>query len=453
MRQETIAALATPRGMSALAVIRVSGTLCKKLFDIFMERRKFLPRTFYRRKYFSSSAELIDDTLVVFFSAPNSYSGEDSIEIYCHGNMLIAEKILADLYLRGCFPAEPGEFTRRAFLNGKLDLCQAEAVADIIHANSERAIAIAQNQLQGTLGERINSLGQILLEILCEIEREIDFSEDETPSSNSSAAILEKIEKSSKELENLIAGNRYRSLLEEGISAIILGEPNAGKSSLFNFLLGIDRTIVSETAGTTRDVVSEKIMIGNNILQLSDSAGLRAENLCKIEEIGIAKAIAMAEKADLFLIVVNANSSSLPKIPEKILKLLNPFNALLVVNKIDLPKHCDSENFLPQLNRVEISIKNENDPRTLKDKLREMLARNDSLNCDIDVAVNSRHVDILRRSNELLLKAKSAIANGVTMEFVGSDVHRALEILGEITGGYDREQVLDAVFANFCIGK
>ncbi|MDR1413757.1 MAG: tRNA uridine-5-carboxymethylaminomethyl(34) synthesis GTPase MnmE [Puniceicoccales bacterium] len=453
MRHETIAALATPRGISALAVIRVSGMLCGNLFESFAGIRKFSPETFHHRKYFSLAGELIDDVLMVFFASPNSYSGEDSIEIYCHGNMLIVEKILVDLYSRGCCPAGPGEFTRRAFMNGKLDLSQAEAVADVIHANSERAIAVAQNQLEGALSEKINSIGKDLLSVLAEIEREIDFSDDEILAENFPASILGKLEKSSKELENLMESNRYRSLLDEGVSAIILGEPNAGKSSLFNFLLGKDRAIVSEIAGTTRDIVSERITIGNNVLKIFDSAGLHSNPMCKIEEIGIAKAIAAAKKADLFLIVLDSNAKRLPKIPREIAGLFQTSNALLVVNKVDLRRNCDSENFLTHLKRIEISIKNESDLQLLRNKILEILNSNDSLNCDVDVIVNSRHVDILRRSHELLLRAKSELEKKTNLEIIVSDIHQAFEILGEISGGYDRERVLDAVFANFCVGK
>ncbi|MDR2603057.1 MAG: tRNA uridine-5-carboxymethylaminomethyl(34) synthesis GTPase MnmE [Puniceicoccales bacterium] len=440
--------------MSAIAVVRVSGPLSQSLFCHFTFRGEFSPKTLFHCKYLSRGGELLDDVLMVFFPFVSSYTGEDAVEIYCHGNMLIVENILADLCARGCRLAEPGEFTKRAFLNGKLDLCQAEAVADVIHATNERAMQVAQNQLSGILSDRINAVSRNLLNVLARVETEIDFSDDEIFDEKTfSHDILQKIEATIKELETLIGSNKYYSIINNGISTVILGEPNAGKSSLFNFLLGEDRAIVSEIAGTTRDIISEKIVIGNNVLKICDTAGLRSRALGEIEKTGIAKAIAKASSADFFLIVANINSNTLPAIPREIINGLNDQNALVVINKIDLQKNCAVEDFLPHLDRIEISIKNETNPRVLKAKILEVISRNKTLNSDIDIVVNARHVDILRRTNACLEAAKSKLPQPLHVETIASDIRQCLEILGEITGTYDNEKMLDLIFSNFCIGK
>ncbi|MDR1173255.1 MAG: tRNA uridine-5-carboxymethylaminomethyl(34) synthesis GTPase MnmE [Puniceicoccales bacterium] len=454
MQRDTIVALATPAGVSAIAVVRMSGPLSQSLFCHFTSKGEFSPKTLYHCKYLSREGKTLDDVLMVFFPFASSYTGEDAVEIYCHGNMLIVENILADLCVRGCRFAEPGEFTKRAFLNGKLDLCQAEAVADVIHATNERAMRVAQNQLSGILSDKVNGVSRALLNILARVEMEIDFSDDEIFDEKTfSRDILQRVEAVTKDLKTLVESNKYHSSISNGISTVILGEPNAGKSSLFNFLLGEDRAIISEIAGTTRDIISEKIVIGNNVLKICDTAGLRKRASGEIEKTGIAKAIAKASSADFFLIVVNINADTLPAIPREIVNRLNDQNTLVVINKIDLPKNCAVEDFLPHLDRIEISIKNETNPRALKTKILEVISRNKTLNNDIDVVVNARHVDILRRANACLEAVQSKWLRPLHVEAIASDIRQSLEILGEITGIYDNERMLDLIFSNFCIGK
>jgi tRNA modification GTPase len=454
MQRDTIVALATPAGVSAIAVVRISGLLCQSLFCHFTSKDEFSPKTLYHCKYLSKEGKLLDDALMVFFPFVSSYTGEDAVEIYCHGNMLIVENILADLCARGCRFAEPGEFTKRAFLNGKLDLCQAEAVADVIHATNERAMQVAQNQLGGILSGKINAVSRDLLNVLAGVEVGIDFSEDEIFDEKTfTHDILQKVGAAIKDLGTLVGSNKYHSITNNGISTVILGEPNAGKSSLFNFLMGEDRAIVSEIAGTTRDIISEKIVIGNNVLKICDMAGLRSSALGEIEKTGITRAITKALSADFFLIVVNINSNTLPMIPREIVDRLNDQNTLVVINKIDLPKNCTVEDFLPRLDRMEISIKNETNSRVLKTKILEVISRNKTLNNDIDIVVNARHVDILCRANECLEAVQSKLTQPLPIETIASDIRQSLEILGEITGTYDNEKMLDLIFSNFCIGK
>jgi tRNA modification GTPase len=398
--------------------------------------------------------DVVDDVMAVFFAAPNSYTGEDSMEIHCHGNMLIAEKILLDLCAKGCRFAEPGEFTRRAFLNGKMDLCQAEAVADVIHAASERAIRVAQNQLSGALGEKIGTMSKNLLKILAKIEGGIDFPEYEVATSDTlQSEILPMLEDISEKIKDLIDSHRFRASIEGGITAVIFGEPNVGKSSLFNCLLGEDRAIVSEVAGTTRDMISEKVVIGGNVLKIYDTAGLRVGNLCEVERIGIEKAITKLMAAELFLVVVDASSDKIPQIPSKITNLLHRENTLLVINKIDLGKRNEFTNFLPNVDRVEISGIDHSNSNSLKGKISEMISRNEIFSQRIDISVNGRHVKILHRASENLSTAMKSLQNGDGTEIAASDIRQALEVLGEITGAFDAEKMLDLVFSNFCVGK
>jgi tRNA modification GTPase len=451
---DTIVALATPAGVSAMAILRASGSLCEELCCWLIGSDEFLMQTLYHCDYRSVAGEIVDDVMVVFFKGPRSYTGEDAAEIYCHGNMLIVEKILADLCLRGCRLAGPGEFTRRAFTNGKLDLCQAEAVADTIHACSDRALAVARKQLDGALSAKINSIGGNLLNVAAAVEALIDFADDEPREFHASiGGAVEKIEGICGELENLIDGHRCRSVLDGGILTAIVGEPNAGKSSLLNFILGSDRAIVSEIAGTTRDVISERIAIGGTVLRLCDTAGLRDCVGCEIEQVGMERAEILAKTADLFLIVADANSIKPPKLPPSVEKLMNHGNALLIVNKIDLPRNCDLSGFLPRIERFEISLKNAVDSKPLKKKLQAIIAKNELLSCDTDIVVNARHGEILRQCALHLSAAIGQLTNEAAVDRAASDIRQAMEILGEICGTYDVERMLDIVFANFCVGK
>jgi tRNA modification GTPase len=453
MRDGTIVALATPKGVSAIAVVRASGGLCRGIFGGIGRGSNFSPNVLYRTAYASVDGERIDDTLAVFFAGPNSYTGEDSMEIHCHGNMLIVEKILGDLCLRGCRIAEPGEFTKRAFLNGKLDLCQAEAVADVIHGSSARAIAIAQRQLGGALSEKINSISRGILGTLAAVEREIDFSDDGATDGKFPQSVAGDIGKFSAQLDGLIGSNRYRSAMDCGIATVILGAPNAGKSSLFNFLLARDRSIVSPTAGTTRDLVSERVTIGDRVLNLWDTAGFGSGSGCEIEKIGIGKAVAMAREAELFLVVVDVNAPEPPQLPDEITAMLHRKNTLLILNKIDLARSLDWHKFLPSLPRIEISLKNFPNPEPLKHKILSVLSAGDIWPDSAEIVTNSRHTDILRRANGALLSAKIAIERSLPLEIVATEMARALETLGEIVGAHSAEHVLDAVFSNFCVGK
>ncbi len=464
---ETIAALATPAGTSALALIRVSGPLCRELAaGIFGRPSPTLPhRRHSHGTYRGRDGRVLDDLVWTFAPGPGTATGEDVLELSCHGNPLIAQLILDDLFSRGCRAAEPGEFTRRAFLNGKLELTQAEAVMDLIHARSERALAAAQRQLQGELGRHLEGLIAQVLEILARIEVYIDFPDEDLPPENRREVRL-ALENVLRGTNRLLATHRYGDLLRDGLKTVLLGAPNAGKSSLLNALVGRERALVSAQPGTTRDFIEERLQVGPHLLRLIDTAGLNPEP-GEIERLGIAKTVERLAEADLILWVVDAAAPSpTPPLPAELRGRLQVDKTLLVLNKSDLlPAGATgvgaAEVFgeggvasdLPRLAVSALRGEGVEELRTaiiaLADGLRP------SLFVEEQIAVNARHADALRRA-ELAIRAAldGLVAEPAALiELVSGDLRAGLDALGEIAGRVDNERMLDALFANFCIGK
>ena len=308
---DTIVALSTPVGESAIAVIRLSGPACSDLGEAVLQRVKPLkPRYAHYGSYVSIDGRLIDDCVLTLFEQGKSFTGEAMLEIAPHGNPLIVQKIMEDLYARGCRPAEPGEFTRTAFLNGKMDLSQAEAVSDLIRARSERSIEVAQRQLHGAVGRKMSELTDRLLAVMAHIEAYIDFPEEDLPSEDQ-AGPAQDLRRVIQQTRDLIETQHYTALLHEGIKTLIVGEPNVGKSSLINALTGSERAIVSDVPGTTRDFISSFLMLGPWRIEILDTAGLH-EAGDAIEQIGIQHTIEQAETADFFLLVLMRHSPPLP---------------------------------------------------------------------------------------------------------------------------------------------
>jgi tRNA modification GTPase len=339
---DTIAALATPIGTSAIAVVRASGPACAGLAaaalsqapDVSAPRRSPPPPRLARHAdYRDRSGAILDDVLATYFAAPHSYTGDDTLEIACHGNPFIAQKILEDLLARGCRAAGPGEFTRRAFLNGRIDLSQAEAVMDLIHARGERALAAANQQLRGSLGRHVTALTDELLQTLARVEAYIDFPDEDLPPEDRSL-VRRALAALTQSTARLLATRHYGELLREGIKTIILGEPNAGKSSLLNRLIGHDRAIVSPEPGTTRDFIEERLLLGPHCLRLIDTAGLNPSP-APLEKLGMDKTLERATEADLFILVLDATRPS-PTLPQEITERMTPENTLVILNKTDL---------------------------------------------------------------------------------------------------------------------
>ena len=466
---DTIAALATPTGTSAIAVVRVSGPASAGLLrEIFAAAP--LPRSALHADYRDQRGTTVDDGLVTFFQTPHSYTGEDALEISCHGNPFIVQKILEDLFARGCRPAEPGEFTQRAWFNGRMDLSQAEAVMDLIHARGERALAAAQQQLRGALGRRMAALTDELLNALARIEAYIDFPDEDLPPEDR-RLVRTALDHVLHGTGQLLATGRYGELLRDGIKTVIIGEPNAGKSSLLNRLVGSERSIVSSEPGTTRDFIEERIQVGPHWLRLTDTAGLNPTP-APLEKLGIAKSLERAAAADLLLLVFDATRPT-PPLPDELRVLLRPATTLVVYNKGDLlapgarpvPQldnlfECEpgaqpgrSKSAPLQLEYVMVSALTGAGVETLQD---EIVRRAETFRQDTGedlIAINSRHSHALARAKTGLGEALAKLETSAPVELLASDLREALAALGEISGKIDNEQMLDRLFATFCIGK
>ena len=448
---ETIVALATPVGESALALIRLSGPLCQQIAtDAFKRSCPPLPRQAYVGGYTSHDGQLLDECVYTLYADGHSFTGEALLEISIHGNPLIAQNVIEDAIHRGCRMAEPGEFSRTAFHNGKLDLSQAEAIADLISARSQQALRTAQQQMAGAIGSRMNQLTDHLLQAIAELEAYIDFPEEDLPDEQQSGP-MRALTQIIDELAELIATSRYRSVLKDGIKTIIVGAPNAGKSSLLNALLGDDRAIVSPEPGTTRDFIAEKIMLGPYCIQVIDTAGLHSTEET-IERIGIAKTLQKIEEADFYLVVVD-RSQPPPLMPETALAHLQPQNTLVIENKIDLPCPPDFPALLPECPRVQLSLKTLEGLDRLRTKLIATLESEKIVPNEDALIINARHATALRKARAHIESAVSMLLGAESAELAVSELRVALEAFGDVVGKVDNEQMLDKLFASFCIGK
>ena len=442
---DTIAALATPAGTAALAVVRVSGPdtarIAREVFGAGLR-----PRLARHADYRDRGGVVIDDVLATYFAGPRSYTGEDVLEVSSHGNPFIAQKILEDLFARGCRPAEPGEFTQRAFLSGRMDLSQAEAVMDLIHARSDRALEAANRQLRGALGRRMEALVDGLLGILARVEAYIDFPEEDLPAEDKTL-IQTEVGRLLLDTNKLMATSHYGALLRDGIRTVIVGAPNAGKSSLLNRLVGRDRALVSPTPGTTRDFIEERVLIDGHALRLIDTAGLNPEP-GEIERLGIGKTLEQLAEADLVLFVVDATAPHHPALPPDVTAPV-----VGVRNKIDLPGAILTTPMARATEVVDVSAATGGGVETL---LAALARRAEQFRRDAgadEVAINARHAQALAEARECLAAAAAKLAAGAPAELLASDLRGVLDAYGRISGRIDNEQMLDRLFATFCIGK
>jgi tRNA modification GTPase len=445
---DTIAALATPTGTSAIAVVRISGPDTMRIAGE-LSGAAPLPRRLRRVDYPTAHGELLDEVLLVYFAAPKSYTGEDSLEISCHGNPFIAQKILEDLFRRGCRAANPGEFTQRAFLNGKLDLSQAEAVMDLIHAQSDRAIEAANQQLRGSLGRRMDGLISRLVQLLATVEAYIDFPDEDLPPEDRTFVAAE-LQRLMKETDRLLATSRYGELLRDGVKTVIIGRPNVGKSSLLNRLVGKERAIVSSEPGTTRDFIEERLMVGPHCLRIIDTAGLNPSP-APLEKLGMDKTLERIAEADLFMLVFDGPESS-SELAVELRERLRPDNTVIVLNKSDLGYIWRADDFAG-FQTVQVSALQGTGIAALGDAL---VSAADRLSPELGneiVAINARHARALTDAQSALRSAESNLALGSAVELLASDLRTVLDAFSQISGRVDNEAVLDALFASFCIGK
>ena len=439
---ETIAAISTAAGEAAIALIRISGKDAIEVADRVFRGKQRPSGVASRTQHLGEIVEngaIIDQVMLAVHHAPASYTGEDLIEISCHGGALVTAKVLETCLRAGARGARPGEFTERAYLNGKIDLTQAEAVIDLIRAQTDLALRSATEQLAGRLGEEFRNLRQRLIDIIAHVEASMDFPE-EGISPDDVATICDRLESLRNEIDKLLATAETGRILHEGLRVVIFGATNAGKSSLLNRMLGFDRAIVSEMHGTTRDSIEERINLRGIALRLFDTAGLRApENL--VEREGMERTQRTLETADLRLHIVDASASRPGDFT------MNP-DELLILNKSDLPEHADWS----CTDAIRISCKTSAGLPKLADEIYRRIG-GAKLNAESPLAINARHRDQLRRASDAIARALAAIGAGATPEMFAIDLQEAQHAVDELLGGGDEEAVRDAIFSQFCIGK
>ncbi len=456
---ETIAALSTPAGESGIAVVRVSGTKALAIIDALFSpvgenRVGFEHRRVYHGVIVDRSGETIDDVMCTVFRAPETYTGEDTVEISCHGNTLVVERILGEIFGRGARSAEAGEFTKRAFLNGKIDLIQAEAVADLIHARSELQRKVAQRQLAGGLSERVNRLADELLELLGNIEASIDFIEEGIDTLDIPGAV-DLIDRHATELGELLKDSSFSKPFRNGYQVVIAGPVNAGKSSLFNRLIGENRAIVTEIPGTTRDVLREPIVLDGLLFVLQDTAGLRGTD-DRVESIGVRMAETAVGEADLVLFVVDSSEPWVDDLSARLQKL-EPERSMVVMSKVDLPA-CLSEEKLrgecPKLPLVHSSIETDEGIDELKRMMIEAVGR-ERLNwiARERLVLNARLISLLEQTRGRIDVLKANLEQRAPLEILALDAREALQLYETATGKRYTEDLLDTIFSRFCIGK
>jgi len=443
---ETIAAISTPAGEGAIALIRLSGVdaiaVADKIFRGKEKPSRFASQVQHFGEILDGADRLIDQVMLSIHRAPASYTGEDLVEISCHGGALVSAKVLEACLRAGARAARPGEFTERAFLNGKMDLTQAEAVIDLIRAKTDLALRSATEQLEGRLGEKIRKIRDELISLLAHIDASIDFPE-EGIAPDEGETLWARLDSVYEEIAALLATADQGRILREGVRVVIYGATNAGKSSLLNRLLGYDRVIVSETHGTTRDTIEETVNLDGVPIRLLDTAGLRASG-SELEREGIARTEKSLQLADLRLHIADRNESRPPHFDER----AGDANEIVVLNKSDLPENSDWKNF----RALRIScVTGEGLPQLQKEILARITRQN--LRPESTVAINTRHRDCLRRALESCDRARAALGGRLSPEYVAVDLNEALRAVGEVIGAVDVEQILDSVFGQFCIGK
>lgn len=459
---ETIAAISTATGNGGIGIIRMSGENCFNILEKIFRTSKNNKINIEKIKGYTiqygyiidnKTNEIIDEVLVSFFRNPKSYTRENMCEINSHGGMVVEKKILEECLKNGAILAQPGEFTKRAFLNGRIDLSQAESIIDIINSKTEKEAKASINQLQGYLSENIGKIRHELLDIMADIEASIDYPEYDIEEVTNSKAI-KLLENVKSKLEILEESFNSGKVLKEGIKTAIIGRPNAGKSSLLNTILKEERAIVSDIEGTTRDTIEELVTIKGIPLKIIDTAGIRKTS-DKIEEIGVEKALKVAEDADLILAIID-NTKELNEEDLKILNLVKNKNAIILLNKIDLKENNleKNENIINANKKViKISTKNREGIEELYKEIEKMFNIKE---IDIDsgnLVTNIRHKNQITNSIKNINEAINAINLNLPIDIISISIKETLEDLGKITGDNVGEDIINEIFSKFCLGK
>lgn len=444
--EDTIAAISTAAGIGAIAVVRISGSKTFTIVNNLFSSKDIMNLPSHTLHYGTlKEKDIIDEVVISLFKAPHSYTGEDIIEISCHGSPYIQQQVLNALIHQGARLAQPGEFTQRAFLNGKLDLTQAEAVGDLIASQTHAAQQTALNQLRGGFKNELEELRERLINFAALIELELDFSDEDVEFADRTQFIKlidQLLNKIKKLLDSFALGNAIKN----GVSIAIIGKPNAGKSTLLNALLNEERAIVSDIAGTTRDAIEEQINIDGILFRLIDTAGIREHSTDQIEKIGIERSIKNAEKADIILHLIDLIDNE-----EENLDWLQQFTSktIVVYNKADAYQISEKDD----ANSIFISAKEKKGLEELKILMFEK-AIGSAVNTENTIITSARHHDALEKMYESLKDIKSGMKEGISSDLLSIDIRRTLHYLGEITGRVEVDRdILGTIFGKFCIGK
>ncbi len=448
---DTIAAISTPLGEGAIAIVRLSGSdavsIAKKVFQG-KDLDKVASHTINYGHIFDED-RLVDEVMLSVMKAPKTFTREDLVEINTHGGIAVTQEILQLLLRSGARLAEPGEFTKRAFLNGRIDLAQAESVMDLIRAKTDQAANIAVKQLDGSLSNLINNIRQEILESLAQVEVNIDYPEYDDVETMTSQMLLEKTAHFEQLLETLLATAKRGKILREGLRTAIIGRPNVGKSSLLNQLLREEKAIVTDIAGTTRDVITEFANIGGVPLELIDTAGIR-ETEDVVEKIGVERSQKALEEADLVLLVLDASSPLTPKDLE-LLELSSATNRIILLNKTDLPEKIELEKLPEDFIRIS-ALKNENLDAVEK-QIRALFFSGEIEAKDATTLSNARHIGLVEQALDALKEANRGLAMGLPVDLIQVDITRCWQLLGEITGEAAPDELITQLFSQFCLGK
>ncbi|KGR91850.1 tRNA modification GTPase [Ureibacillus massiliensis 4400831 = CIP 108448 = CCUG 49529] len=461
MDYDTIAAISTPMGEGAIAIVRLSGDeavqITDKIFQSPNGKKLSEVKTHtihYGHLIDPKSDEVVEEVMVSLMRGPKTFTREDVVEINCHGGIVSVNRVLQLVLRNGARLAEPGEFTKRAFLNGRIDLSQAEAVMDLIRAKTDKAMNVALGQMDGKLSKLIGQLRQALIETLAQVEVNIDYPEYDDVEEMTIPVLLEKCTWVKEEIKKLLQTSSQGKILREGLSTVILGRPNVGKSSLLNSLVHENKAIVTDIAGTTRDIIEEYVNVRGVPLRLVDTAGIR-ETEDIVERIGVERSRQVLKEADLILLVINA-SEELSEEDERLFETIQNMDFIVVVNKTDLPQKVDLEKVKELANGrrvVTTSLLKEEGVIELEEAIAALFFEGQIEADDLTYVSNSRHITLLHQALDTISDAIEGAENDVPVDIVQIDVTRTWEILGEIIGDTVQESLINQLFSQFCLGK
>jgi tRNA modification GTPase len=461
MEFDTIAAISTPMGEGAIAIVRLSGDDAIEIADRLYSgpSEKQLTEVPSHTIHYGHIADpdtgqIVEEVMVSVLKGPKTFTREDIVEINCHGGIVTVNRVLQLALNHGARLAEPGEFTKRAFLNGRIDLSQAEAVMDLIRAKTDRAMNVALGQMEGRLSKLIQRLRQEILETLAHVEVNIDYPEYDDVEEMTHSMLIEKATFVKNEIEKLLQTSQQGKILREGLSTVIVGRPNVGKSSLLNSLIHENKAIVTDIPGTTRDVIEEYVNVRGVPLRLVDTAGIR-ETEDIVERIGVEKSRQVLKKADLILLVLNY-SEALSKEDEQLFEAVSGMDVIVIVNKTDLPQKADLKrvrDLAKDSPVVTTSLLEEQGIDQLEESISSLFFEGSVGASDLTYVSNTRHIALLSQAKRTIEDALEAIEAGVPIDLVQIDLTRTWELLGEIIGDAVHESLIDQLFAQFCLGK